>query len=626
MRIALLAGALVLAGAPAAHAAPEPSGAPVLVTVTTQTPASVVTPPDNATDDGQRAVRAALRRDLGLDDAAVDARLARDARAAAAEPALRAQLGAAFGGLWVAGDAAGFTVGVTDVALSATIEKAGGRAQPARRSERRLTAARDALDKGSRPPGVHAVFVDLPTNTVVVRADPTALDAARAFVTASGVDGDAVRVEASTAVYRTMYDIRGGDNFGGCSVGFAVLGGFVTAGHCSSVNNPTVGYNGVAAGVTRGSVWPGRDHAFVQTNAAWTPQPLVNNFNGGVVQVAGAQDAPVGAAVCRSGRTTGWHCGTILRRGVSTLVGDASGAVWVYNQVTTTACAEPGDSGGPLLAGNQGQGMLTAGSGNCTSGGETSFQTLREALDAYDLTLVTGAAPPVPLAGDWNGNLVTTVAVYRPASRNFYLRNVHASGAADVTINFGQAGDVPISGDWDGDGTDTIGVYRPGNDTFYLRQTNDPANTATTTYGFSGGDYLPVVGDWNGDGTDNVGLYDPVNHVFHLANEIGATPTWLVSINLGQRGDVPVAGDWDANGVDSIGVFRPTNNTFYRKLNNSATDAGTHTPQAFGQLKDLPLAGDWNGDRRDTVGVFRLADRRFHLYNESGTTTTYAYG
>jgi streptogrisin C len=62
----------------------------------------------------------------------------------------------------------------------------------------------------------------------------------------------------------------------------------------------------------------------------------------------------------------------------------------------TSACAEPGDSGGafvsnpPLLNRVQAQGVTSGGSGNCATGGTTYFQPVTEILTRYLLTLHLG--------------------------------------------------------------------------------------------------------------------------------------------------------------------------------------------------------------------------------------------
>ena len=138
-----------------------------------------------------------------------------------------------------------------------------------------------------------------------------------------------------------MYDTRGGDQYvinGNtlCSVGFAVAGGFVTAGHCGGVNSPTLGFNNVPQGTFAGSSFPGNDYAWVRTNGNWTSQPWVNNYSGGNVLVAGSQDAAIGSSVCRSGRTTGWRCGVIQGRNETIVY--AQGAT-LYGLIDPTAVA-----------------------------------------------------------------------------------------------------------------------------------------------------------------------------------------------------------------------------------------------------------------------------------------------
>ena len=109
--------------------------------------------------------------------------------------------------------------------------------------------------------------------------------------------------------------------------------------------------------------------------------------------MAGNTEAPVGAAICRSGSTTGTRCGVIQAKNQT--VNYPEGAVTGLTR--TNVCAEGGDSGGPWLSGDQAQGVTSGGSGNCTTGGTTFFQPLNEILAVNNLTLVVsggGQAPP----------------------------------------------------------------------------------------------------------------------------------------------------------------------------------------------------------------------------------------
>lgn len=116
-----------------------------------------------------------------------------------------------------------------------------------------------------------------------------------------------------------------------------------------------------------------------------TSTPLVRG-PGGTVTVRGAASAPVGAAVCASGPTTGWRCGIVQAKNVT--VTFPSGTV--YGLTRTSMCSSPGDAGGPVMWGDQAQGVVVGGSGSCASGGTTYFAPIVPALSAYGLQLHTG--------------------------------------------------------------------------------------------------------------------------------------------------------------------------------------------------------------------------------------------
>ncbi|MDQ7906074.1 ricin-type beta-trefoil lectin domain protein [Phytohabitans sp. ZYX-F-186] len=376
-RVLVFAAALALAAAsPPAVAAAAPAPDPAAPAAAAQ-PAGLPA--------GQVA---ALRRDLGLTDAQIHDRLVVEAVAPFVERRLRADLGATYGGAWVAPDGGALVVGVTDGAQAARVRAAGARPRLVARSAAELDRAKAALDRGTATAAksVHSWYVDPASNSVVVEASTVA--AAERFARAAGVTG-AVRTVATASPYRPVYDVRGGDEYVIdnrvlCSVGFAVSGGFVTAGHCGGVGSTTSG-SGAAQGTFRGSSFPNNDYAWVQVNSNWVSRPVVNTYNGGTTNVAGSQEAAVGSSVCRSGRTTGWRCGTITAKNVTV---NYSGSL-VYGLVSSSACAQPGDSGGSFISGNQAQGVTSGAGGNCSTGGTTVYQPVNEILGAYGLSLTT---------------------------------------------------------------------------------------------------------------------------------------------------------------------------------------------------------------------------------------------
>ena len=128
-----------------------------------------------------------------------------------------------------------------------------------------------------------------------------------------------------------------------------------------------------------------------------------------------------------------------------------------------------------------------------------------------------------------------------------------------TAFQYGLSGDIPVTGDWNGDGIDTVGVFRPLNATWYLNPSNaasDNGLLTSFTYGLSGD--IPVVGDWNGDGIDTVGVFRPSDASWYL-NPSNAVSNNLISFYYGLSGDIPVTGDWNGDRIVTVGVNRPSN-------------------------------------------------------------------
>ncbi len=345
-------------------------------------------PPTQQQEDS--GLLAAMARDFKITPDQARDRIAREAKAATTEQTLKTRLGAGFAGAWLNGDASELTVAVTDQSQIQAVKAAGATPKVVARSQIQLDTLKSKLDANkSTPQGVPVWYVDLQSNSVVVLARDTAN--AKAFIQASGVDPADVRIEQSTENPRALIDVIGGNAYymgggGRCSVGFSVNGGFVTAGHCGTTGTSTTQPSGSFAG----STFPGRDYAWVRVSAGNTMRGLVNRYPG-TVGVKGSTEAAVGASVCRSGSTTGWHCGTIQQKNTSVTYPQGT----ISGVTRTNACAEPGDSGGSWLSGDQAQGVTSGGSGNCSSGGTTYYQPVNPILQAYGLQLVLdGGTPP----------------------------------------------------------------------------------------------------------------------------------------------------------------------------------------------------------------------------------------
>ncbi|MFA3878036.1 S1 family peptidase [Streptomyces sp. MMCC 100] len=367
---------------------------------------------DSPTPGGtyQRQMVRALADSLGVSDATAARRLDSQARQQSVLGTLRSS-GVDPRGAFFDRDGR-LTVNVTESSAARQVEAAGLEARMAQHTAGELDAVKAALDKAAKqdlPTGVQGWGVDPVTNQVVVQVRDRSTAADKAFLSKAASYGSAVAVRSSdgkaVSTAGTIYPgsrMDYGNHY--CSVGFGARDSsgrqvLVTAGHCVE-NLPDLYYDGshFAKGTTsrfqhgRNSI----DMGLASVDAGTTIAPQVGTWNnGGNVAVEGSRRAPVGSDVCKSGATSGWTCGSIKAYDYSVTYTDpGQPATLVTNLGLSDVCDLGGDSGGPWISGNQGQGMTSGGqTDNRCNGvygqGTSYFQPLDDALRYYGLSLNT---------------------------------------------------------------------------------------------------------------------------------------------------------------------------------------------------------------------------------------------
>ncbi|MDQ3130203.1 MAG: VCBS repeat-containing protein [Acidobacteriota bacterium] len=223
--------------------------------------------------------------------------------------------------------------------------------------------------------------------------------------------------------------------------------------------------------------------------------------------------------------------------------------------------------------------------------------------------------------GDYDGDRKTDYAVFRAmatpkGAADYFILNSNTftfSGFA-----WGLPGDIPlVGGDYDGDRITDVAVFRPSNNTFYIR--NSTNATATVALFGSSGD-IPLVMDYNGDGRDDLAVFRPSNQTWYIARPTGTPAQNFDAIPFGQAGDRLVPADYTGDNRDDIAVYRPGNGTWY--IRDSAT--GTVSLVVFGNATDIPVPGDYDGDGRDDQAVYR--NGQWFLNRSSGGVTVQNFG
>ncbi|WP_443076150.1 S1 family peptidase [Streptomyces sp. NBC_01716] len=302
------------------------------------------------------------------------------------------------------------TVNAPDARSAARVEDAGLTARVPEHGKSALDRIKSELDAKAVkqvPAGVSSWSVDLASDTVTVEVNSDGGAAARSFIKAASKHGDAVRVVRGQERLETQTVVPPGSRmtFNGyiCSVGFGARDAagkqyLVTAGHCIE-DLPNLAYNNVkfAKGTNSRFAVGTRsvDMGIAAVDAEDSIGTQVTTYGQAAnVAVKGSTRASQGSAMCKSGQTTGWTCGTVGSYNVTVTYTDANGGpdTVVTGLGSSTVCTEGGDSGGAYISGNQAQGMTSGGpiGQNCTGvngRGSSYFQPLTDALTHYKLTL-----------------------------------------------------------------------------------------------------------------------------------------------------------------------------------------------------------------------------------------------
>ncbi len=187
-------------------------------------------------------------------------------------------------------------------------------------------------------------------------------------------------------------------------------------------------------------------------------------------------------------------------------------------------------------------------------------------------------------SGDYDGNGVSDIAVYRPASGFWSVRNL-------TRFYFGSSEDIPASADYDGDGTADDANLR------MIRRFWAVRNITRIYFGESGD--LPVPGDYSGNGTAEPGVFRPVTGLWSIRN--------VTRFYFGSSGDLPVPGVyWSPSERKYPAVYRPASGLW------SVRDL---TRFYFGGSDDLPVPGNydfaacWDGAVfRPSTGLWSIRD------------------
>jgi hypothetical protein len=234
---------------------------------------------------------------------------------------------------------------------------------------------------------------------------------------------------------------------------------------------------------------------------------------------------------------------------------------------------------------------------------------------AYNVSIsgIGYGVAPVRRRSDFNVDLKSDAAIYRPSEGTWYYRN-SASGIIQ-SRSWGAATDIPVPGDYDGDGQTDFAVWRPSEGNWYIINSFDGT---VTVKGWGTSTDTPVPADYDGDGKTDFAVFRPSEGKWYVLLSWNNT---LQAIAWGASTDKLVPGDYDGDGKADQAVFRPSEGNWYIKKSTGGT-----TIQGWGANTDILVPADYDGDRKIDVAVYRPSEGNWYIIKSTGGVTVQGWG
>ncbi len=216
-------------------------------------------------------------------------------------------------------------------------------------------------------------------------------------------------------------------------------------------------------------------------------------------------------------------------------------------------------------------------------GGAFSTPTPVSTPPATPVPTPTPGPAAAPWVNDYDGDGTSDIAIFRPASGMWSVRDL-------TRAYLGNSTDDLVPADYDGDGTTDLAIFRENGGLWSVRN--------LSRFYLGSTDDRPVPGDYDGDGAAEAGIFRPSSGLWSIRN--------LTRVYLGSSDDAVVPGWYDDDTAKDIAVFRgETGMWSVRNL----------TRFYFGSSTDDLVPGDYAGAGFWEAGIFRPSSSMWSIRN-----------